>query len=296
MTALWAPVTVSAAAFQVARNALQRGLMPKTGPWGATLVRFLFGLPFSIAFTLLAVAASPHAQPNFGWAFWQPAMLSALTQMLATAALLVAMERAGFAVATALQQSSVPLAALIGLVVFGDNLTPGGWIGIALTTAGLAALTWPDPKSAGKRPVSGVILGIVSGLCFGFSLNGVRHAGLALDAAHPVFAALASVVIVQAAQASLLTLVLAVWDPRALAAVAAGWRQSLGAGLAGACASAGWFLALNLEPAAPVRALGVVEIPIAALAGRRLFRERLTLRQILAGGTIAVGVVLTAAA
>jgi drug/metabolite transporter (DMT)-like permease len=296
MTALWMPVTVSAAGFQVARNALQRGLMPKTGPWGATLVRFLFGLPFSIVFTLVALAVSRHVAPNLGWAFWAPATLSALTQMLATAALLVAMERAGFAVATALQQSSVPLAALTGLLVFGDNLTLAGWTGIGLTTAGLAALMWPDPRSAGKRPVSGVILGVVSGLCFGFSLNGVRHAGLALDAGHPLFAAMASVVIVQAAQASALTLVLAVWDRAALAAVAAGWRQSLGAGFAGACASAGWFLALNLEEAAPVRALGVVEIPIAAIAGRRLFRERLSLRQIVAGVTVAIGVVLTAGA
>ena len=46
---LYIPITVSAAAFQVGRNALQRGLVADAGPWGATLVRFLFGLPFSLA-------------------------------------------------------------------------------------------------------------------------------------------------------------------------------------------------------------------------------------------------------
>ena len=57
----------------------------------------------------------------------------------------------------------------------------------------------------------------------------------------------------------------------------AAWRPSLGAGFCGAMASVCWFLALGLAPAAPVRAVGVVETPIAALAGRRLFDERLTL-------------------
>ena len=40
---LWVPATIAASAFQVGRNALQRGVMASSGPWGATLVRFLFG-------------------------------------------------------------------------------------------------------------------------------------------------------------------------------------------------------------------------------------------------------------
>ena len=46
---LWIMLTAAAAPLQVARNALQRGLVGDAGPWGATLVRFLFGLPFSLA-------------------------------------------------------------------------------------------------------------------------------------------------------------------------------------------------------------------------------------------------------
>jgi drug/metabolite transporter (DMT)-like permease len=53
-------------------------------------------------------------------------------------------------------------------------------------------------------------------------------------------------------------------------------------------------IALGLAPAAPVRALGVVEAPVAALAGRRIFRERLTAVQWAAGAMVAVGVAMTA--
>jgi drug/metabolite transporter (DMT)-like permease len=82
--------------------------------------------------------------------------------------------------------------------------------------------------------------------------------------------------------------------PADLAAVGRAWRRSLGAGFCGSAASACWFSALALAPAGMVRAVGVIEAPIAAAAGRRLFNERLSAPQILGGGVTAVGVVLTA--
>lgn len=290
---LWMPATVVASIFQVGRNALQRGVMTSAGPWGATLVRFLFGLPFSLLFTAIVLLAVPGARPSFDTAFWVSAVAGAASQVLATATLLIAMHRAGFAVGTALQQSSLPLAALVGLLVYHDRLSGIAWMGVAITTAGLIVLTWPSRMVTPPHMTSGAIFGLLSGLCFGFSLNAFRHAAIALDGAHPVFAAIISVSIVQAMQAATLTLVLLVRDPAALRAVLRSWRQSLGAGLCGACASAGWFVALALSPAAPVRALGVIEAPIAALAGHRLFRESLSPKQIFAGLAVIGGVVLT---
>jgi drug/metabolite transporter (DMT)-like permease len=267
-------------------------LVPSAGPWGATLVRFLFGLPFSLAFVAAAAVATPAAYPHLTAAFWAAAATGALAQVLATAALLVAMRRAGFAVGTALQQSSLPLAAILGLIIFHDHLTGVAWIGVAITSGGLAVLTWPR-GATGDKPLSGAMFGLLSGLCFGFSLNAFRHATLAMEPDHPVYAAVASVAVVQAMQATVLTVWLGFRDRGALAAVAKGWRESLLAGLCGACASACWFLALGLAPAAPVRAVGVIEAPMAALAGRRFFAERLHARQLLGGLAVIVGVVMT---
>jgi drug/metabolite transporter (DMT)-like permease len=289
---LWVPATILASALQVARNGLQRGLVPTAGPWGATLVRFLFGLPFSLLFVGVVSVVVPSARPHFTIVFWAAAVTGAIAQVLATASLLVAMRRAGFAVGTALQQSSLPLAAILGLIIFHDQLTVVAWIGVGVTTAGLLALTWPR-GATGEKPVSGAMFGLLSGLFFGFSLNAFRHATLAMEPAHPVYAAVASVAVVQAMQAAVLTVWLGFRDRGALAAVVKGWRESLVAGLCGACASACWFLALGLAPAAPVRAVGVIEAPMAALAGRRFFAERLHTRQILAGLAVIVGVVMT---
>lgn len=292
---LWIPATLAASVLQVGRNALQRGLLPKSGPWAATLVRFLFGLPFALVMAAAAYVLTPGAKAHLTPTFWFNTLSGAVSQVLATAALLVAMRRAGFAVGTSMQQSSLPLAAILGLLLFHDQLHPVAWLGVALTSAALLVLTWPR-EAGGPQPVSGGAFGLLSGLFFGYSLNAYRQAGLAMDAAHPIFAAAATVTVSQTFQSIGLSALLAVWDRAALRSVFASWRQSLLAGLCGAMASVCWLIALGLAPAAPVRALGVVEAPVAALAGRRLFRERLTRVQWLAGAMVALGVAMTALA
>jgi len=289
---LWIPATVLASGFQVARNAFQRGMMGATGPWGATLVRFLFGLPFSLLFVAIVTIAIPDAHLTFNGAFWSASVGGAVTQVLATAALLVAMNRAGFAVGTALQQSSLPLSAVVGLIVFHDHLTGRAWLGVAITTGGLGVLTWPR-HATGPKPVSGALFGLLSGLCFGVSLNAYRHSSLALEPRHPIYAAIVSLAVVQAMQSLVLTTILAVRDPKALRAVIQGWRESVAAGLCGSIASSGWFIALALAPAAPVRAVGVIEAPMAAIAARRFFAESLHIQQILAGTAVLAGVLMT---
>lgn len=290
---LWILLTAAAAPLQVARNALQRGLVGDAGPWGATLVRFLFGLPFSIAMFAVVAVLTPDAHPDPSARFAVGVLAGALAQVAATGCLLLAMHRAGFAVATVMQQSSLPLGAVLGWVALGDRLSTTAWGGIAVATAGLFVLSWP--KRADLRgSLAGATLGLASGAAFAVALNGYRTAGLALDAEHPIYSALAGVVCAQAFQSLLLIGILGVLRPASLKAVAASWKPSLGAGLFGSAASACWFAALALAPAGPVRAVGVIETPIAAAVGRRLFRERLSLRQWMGGALTSLGVVLTA--
>ncbi len=81
-TLLWIPSTIAASFLQVARNAFQRGLLPKSGPWAATLVRFLFGLPFSLALALIAYALTPGAAVHLTSTFWLDTLSGAVSQVL----------------------------------------------------------------------------------------------------------------------------------------------------------------------------------------------------------------------
>ena len=148
---IWIPITVAAAAFQVARNAAQRSVMGGAGPWGATLVRFLFGLPFATLFAAVAWAVTPGASVHATSWFWLACGAGAALQIAATAALLVAMQRSSFALGTALQQSGLLFALVWGVLLFGDTVSTLTWTGGLVATAGLAVLTWPRGETPMRR-------------------------------------------------------------------------------------------------------------------------------------------------
>lgn len=70
------------------------------------------------------------------------------------------------------------------------------------------------------------------------------------------------------------------------------WRSALGAGTLGALASAGWFTAFSLAPAAAVRTVGLIEMLIALLIGRGVFNERASRRELLGQLLVAAAVLL----
>jgi drug/metabolite transporter (DMT)-like permease len=289
---LWIPITLGAAGLQVARNAVQRGLLGDTGPWGATLVRFLFGLPFALAFLIVDRLVTGPVAARVSGVFLIACVVGGLAQIVATAAMLVSMRRSSFALGTVFQQSSIPLAAVVGLV-FGEHLGPVRWLGLALVTAGLMVLGWPRRQSPGQIG-SAALLGLVAGAGFAVASNAFRQAALAFAPHAPVTAALATLLMAQTLQSVGLAAWMAVTDRKALKAAVTQWRASLPAGFFGAAASGLWFTAFALSPAGPVRAVGVAEMPIAALAGRRLFAERLRPWQALMLIQIAAGVGLAA--
>jgi drug/metabolite transporter (DMT)-like permease len=286
---MWIPVTIGAASLQVARNALQRELLAGAGPWGATLVRFLFGLPFSAVFVTVAIWLTPTAHPAFGRRFWLACMIGGAAQILGTAAMLVSMRRSSFALGTVFQQSGIPLAAVFG-AFFGDSLSAARWLGLAAAAAALGVLGWPR----GRVDWTAAPLGLAAGAGFALASNAYRQCALALDPGHPVVAAQITLFVVQALQSAALVTWLISTDPSALLAAVRPWRSSLAAGFFGAAASGLWFTAFALSPAGPVRAVGVIEAPVAALVGRRLFAERLAAWQWLTALLAAVAVGLAA--
>ena len=79
---LWIPVTLFAAFAQTIRNATQKHLTVTLGTLGATLVRFVYGIPFAIAWLALVhvVGEFPLPVPNWpftGWILLGAAVLTA---------------------------------------------------------------------------------------------------------------------------------------------------------------------------------------------------------------------------
>jgi len=89
---------------------------------------------------------------------------------------------------------------------------------------------------------------------------------------------------------------LALRDRQAFTGSLREWRRSLGAGLAGAAASAGWFTAFSLTAAANVRTLALVEMPLVALLAGKLTGRGITRHEALGLALVLAGCALLLAA
>lgn len=281
----WILATLIAAAAQTGRNAAQRRLTAELGTMGATAVRFLFGLPFAVltlaGLAMLTRLPAPDA-PVLGWA-----ALGAVSQIAATALMLVTMKSRGFGVTTALIKTEPVTLALIGAVLLAEPLGPARMAAITTATLGVVLMSGVDWRNGGWRAAA---LGIAAGALFGLSAIGFRGAILALPHGDSITRAATILTLSLALQSALMLIWLALADRAALAGIVRHWRGSLGAGALGALASLFWFIGFALTAAANVRTLALVEVVMAQIVSGRVFREGASPRQLTGMGLIVAGV------
>jgi drug/metabolite transporter (DMT)-like permease len=287
----WAVFTLIAAAAQTARNAMQRELTAILGTVGATHVRFLFGFPFALLFLAGVVTATGAALPKPLVMFWPWVLVGAFTQIAATATMLSVMGQRSFVVAYAYIKTEPVHVALFGLIFLGDKVTPLSAAAILIATAGVIAIS----LKAGAGEASSMrstIVGLFSGALFGLSAIGYRGAILSLHLPDFVVAATFTVTVGLVIQAAVLSLYLALRDPKVLRAISRAWRPSLFAGFMGAFASEFWFLAFAITSAANVRTLALVEVLFAQGVTHFVFKQPTTTRESIGIVIVVVGVAL----
>jgi drug/metabolite transporter (DMT)-like permease len=293
----WMPITIAAALAQTLRNAAQRHLTGDLGPLGATLVRFLYGLPFALAWLFaawLAIAPGvplPPISPEF--LVWT--VVAAVSQIAATALLLRCMEERNFALGVAYAKTEVVQIAVFGLVLLGDPVSAAAIAAILVASAGVILVSLPaDSRSlaavARAWASRAALLGLGSGAAFGMAAVGYRGAALALATPSLVLAAAYSLVWAQAFQTLLLGGYLVARQMAVVVAVLREWRVSMLAGGMGALGSACWFTAMAMEPVAHVRTLGLIELYFSYVVSRRVFRERLSRAEVTGFVLLAAGV------
>jgi hypothetical protein len=117
---IWIPIVLAAAAAQTVRNAAQRSLVASVGTLPATLVRFVYGLPFAVL-ALVAIAASiqaPLPSPHLAFVAWVG--LGAVAQLAATAFLIGAMEQRSFVVAVAYSKTELMQIGVYSIVLLSE--------------------------------------------------------------------------------------------------------------------------------------------------------------------------------
>lgn len=294
---LWVPVVLFATIAQTARNTAQRTLTQELGTLPATLVRFLYGLPFA-ALWLALLYCLPYrapAWPSFSAAYLGWIALGAFFQIAGTAFLLLAMAERNFAVAVTLSKTEVLQVALFASVLLHELPTPLALLAMVVATLGVLMLSLPPRGQLWSlsawlsRPA---LYGLGCGASFAIASVGFRGGALALGAETPWLSGAWGVLIAQLLQTLGLGAWVAVRNERGLAPLWPAWRLSLLAGSMGAAASLAWFTAYAMQGAGPVRTLGMVEVVFSYLVSRRLLSEAFTRPEKIGMALMLLGLVL----
>jgi drug/metabolite transporter (DMT)-like permease len=262
------------------------------GTWGATNIRFLFGFPFSLLFlggVLVATGDHLGMPPT---AFWPWLLLGALSQIVATGLMLLAMNDRSFVVTTAYLKTEAIQTAIFGFVFLGDHLTWLKVLAIVIATVGVIITALRPGGEKSFAELKPTITGLVAAAAFALSAVGFRGAIINVPDVTFVTAASFTLVLGLFVQTLILTIYLLWRAPKVLQAILGLWKPSLLAGFMGAFASQFWFLAFALTAAANVRTLALIEVLFAQAVAYYSFKQPIAPREIFGIALIVVGVAL----
>ena len=161
----WVLLTIAGAFLQNFRSLLQRQLTEDLSVNGAAYVRFLFALPFAWLFLALLSQVSQVAAPSLDLEFWLYVLSGAVTQIIATSALVAAVSGSHFALGTALSKTEAVQAALLGLVILGEGVAPMALAGIGISLVGVFLLSGNIRPKDLVRADRRVWFGVLAGTC-----------------------------------------------------------------------------------------------------------------------------------
>jgi len=301
---IWIPLAVGSGVAQTLRNASQRHLIEEAGTLGATLVRFMFGLPFAVVWLGVVLLVSGRALPGVSSGFAGWVVLTGVSHLTATALLLRVMAKRNFVVGVAYSRSELVQIAIFGAAFLGDGVTPASVVAIFMATTGVLLLSAPAladpslvPSATGRR--GGALRTLAGGwtsetallglACGGFNALvgiGYRGAVLELSPAPAALAGASTLVLVNALQVALLGGWLLYRNPGVIRALLRNWRPSLLAGSMGSVSPATSLTALAYASLTHVRTVSlVVELLCSLAVARSFFHQRL-------GGPESAGVAL----
>ncbi len=182
------------------------------------------------------------------------------------------------------------MVAILGLLILGDGLSGMATVAIAVSAAGVFALSLGQNQLSVAAIVGGMaskatFIGLLCAAWLGGSVVFFRGASLALEHDQFVAAAGYTLFVSLVIQTVLMGGYLLIREPGEFSRVLKNWRWGGAAGVAGALGSIGWFTAFTIQNASYVRALGQIELVFTFIATTLFFREKV-------GGADLLGIVL----
>lgn len=277
---IWLPASLFAGLFQAWRTAVQQRLRTELTVSGASLVRYLYGLPVAVALVEgYAMARGPFS-PRLDLTFLGLAGAGGLTQILATNLLIMAFGYRNFVVGTAFSKTEAVQAAIFARLAFGEHLSALALAGIGLGVAGVLILALSAEKLAAREILRSLtqpaaLCGLGAGALFAVTGLLVKRATVEVQLNDPVAAALVTLAVVMFLQIVMHGTYIAWREPTTLRDVFATWKISSQVGILAGLGSACWFTGFAAAPVALVRIVGQVEVIFTLGFARLYLREKI---------------------
>lgn len=289
---IWVVFTLLAAFMQSIRTAGQKKIARYLSPMAATLVRYLFGLPFVIAYLLYLnqgdmVATIQSSAANSKFIYYASA--AGVAQIMATVWLVKILSFRNFAVGTCFAKTEAIQTAVLGVVLFNSQLPWLGWLAVIIGVLGIVAVSLP--KSGEKVEKHTISYGLLSGIAFAFASLWIREASLSLGQPFQLSAAVTLTYMV-----SLQTLLclgyIVIRERVQLINLCTQLPLAIFVGATSAAGSVGWFTAMTYQNAALVKSLGQIEFVFTLLLTYFFFQEKISRKELWGMGLIIVSVIL----
>lgn len=293
----WIYITIAAAFFQNIRSTLQKHLKGEMNTTAATFVRFGFGLPFAFLYWLFFYLYTGEHVPRIQTHFWFWVCVGALAQIAATFLLLHLFAYRNFTVGTAYSRTEPAQTAIFALVFFGEQLSSGGILAIAVSILGVMLISVARTQMTLRSILTSLLsrtalIGLASGTLFGLAAVSYRASALAVD--HPLFFMQAATTL--CVGILLQTIVMLSWiimrEPEQLTKIKHAWKVSAVVGFVGATASFGWFSAFALQQAALVKVVAQVEMLFTYASSIFFFKESINRTEVIGCILITAGIIL----
>jgi drug/metabolite transporter (DMT)-like permease len=300
METIWIPLSAFAALMQAVRTAAQKTLNRQMSTMGTTYVRSLAGLPFVVAFLAGLLFVRGGGVPQFSPVFFAFTFAGALSQVWATALLIRMFTLKSFAVGTMLTKSDILLTAIIGSLLFSEELSARGWLALLVVFAGVllmlvGKLGAPVLRDTGAEPlVSLPVVRTALGCAFMFTVSYLtfREATLVVGDGDFLWRGTWTVTIALLIQTFFLSLWLARREPLVFRAIWPHRRIIVFIGATSALGSIGWFTAFALENASYVRAVGQIEAVFTLIISWAYFHEKISVIELLGMTAMVAGVLM----
>ena len=294
---LWIPITIFAALCQNIRTTMQQKIRGVLSVDGANFVRYLYGAPPALAALAFLVFGTGRQVPTITLAFLGLVAIAGIAQIVATSLMIHAFSLRNYAVGTVYSKTETVWVALFATYISHEPLHLLAWMGILVCLGGVAILSVRG-SFANVRDVladlthKGALYGMLSGAIFAIAAGTIREASKLLTEGDFWVRGITVLACMNTIQVVLMGIYLARRDRPQLGKVWVNWRSSIWVGIFSVLGSAGWALAMTLENAALVRAVGQIELVFTFIASHLVLKERPSAGEWLGSILVIGGVVL----